>query len=83
MDKKKPWYIYTILCSYKKRKISYPLSDLASIMLSEISHTEKGKYYMILLIYKQYCLEGLGRGWEWGKQGRRISVLLSMIKIIF
>ena len=26
--------------------------DLENIMLSEISHTEKDKYYMILIIYE-------------------------------
>ena len=43
-------------CSTIKKNEVLPFSamwmDLENIMLSEISHTEKDKYYMILIIYE-------------------------------
>ena len=52
---KKMWYIYTVeyYSAIKKNKIM-PLAatrmDLEIIILSEVSHTEKDKYYMISLV---------------------------------
>ena len=54
---KKLWYIYTMeYHSAIKKKEILPFvtawMDLESIMLSEISQSEKDKYHMILLIYE-------------------------------
>ena len=53
---KKRWYIYTIkyyLAIKRNEILSFATTwmDLESIMLSEISHTEKAKYHMISYIY--------------------------------
>ena len=54
-DLKKMWYIYTMqyYLFIKKNKImlSATWMDLGNITLSEISHTEKDKHHMILLIH--------------------------------
>ena len=52
---KKMWYIYTMECYsvIKKNKImSFAATwmDLEIVILSEVSQTEKDKYYMISLI---------------------------------
>ena len=52
---KKMWYIYTIeYYSVIKKNENLPLAatcvDLEGIMLSEISHTEEDKYYMLQLV---------------------------------
>ena len=51
----KMWFKHTVECysAIKKNKIlafATTWMDLESIMLSEISQSEKGKYHMILLI---------------------------------
>ena len=50
------WYIYTTECysTIKKNKIlpfAATLMDLEDLMLSEISQTEKDKYFMISFTY--------------------------------
>ena len=50
------WYIYTMeYCSAVKRKELLPFvmacMDLENIMLSEVSLSEKGKYYIFSLIW--------------------------------
>ena len=51
---KKMWYIHNgILLSHKKNEIlpfAATWMDLENIILSEVSQTEKDKYYMISLI---------------------------------
>ena len=54
---KKLWYIYTMeyFLAIKKKAILLFASawmDPESIMLSEISHSEKDEYHMISLIYE-------------------------------
>ena len=53
MDKEDVVYIYNgILLSHKKNEImpfAATCMDLEMITLSEVSHTEKDKYHMILL----------------------------------
>ena len=48
-------FTHGILCSHKKKKKILPFAtawmDLESIMLSEVSQSEKDKYRMISLIY--------------------------------
>ena len=81
MDKKNMVYAYHgMLFSLKKKEIlTYTTTwmDLESIMLSEISQTEKDKYCMIPHIYEgpggikfietESTIE-LARGW-WGRKG--------------
>ena len=50
------WFIHTMDCysAIKKNEIlpfAATWMDLETIILSEFSHTEKDKYYMISLIY--------------------------------
>ena len=52
---KKVWYTYTMEhCSATEKNEIMPCAatwmDLEIIVLSEVSHTEKGKYHMISLI---------------------------------
>ena len=52
---KKMWYTYTVEYYLAVKNEIMPLVaawvDLENIMRSDVSQTEKGKYYMILLIY--------------------------------
>ena len=52
---KKLWYIYTMEYYLAIKKeillIATALMDLESVMLNEISQSEKDKYHMISLIY--------------------------------
>ena len=52
---KKLWYIYTMEYSAIKKKEMLPFvtawMDTESLMLNEISQSEKVKYHIILLIY--------------------------------
>mgnify|MGYP007071246103 CR=1 FL=1 len=49
------WYTYTVEYYLAVKNEIMPLVaawvDLENIMRSDVSQTEKGKYYMILLIY--------------------------------